>query len=51
MNESQKEVACNFCEMCGCTMDIAVAYLQCCDWNIEGGKICDWNIEGGKIAQ
>ena len=39
MNDSEKELAQSFCEMCGCAMDTALAYLKCCDWNVEGGRM------------
>ena len=40
MNDIQQDIALNFCDMCGCDIDVAIPYLQSCDWNIETGMRC-----------
>lgn len=37
MNDYQQEQVLSLCEMCGCDFDIALQYLQCCDWSAERG--------------
>lgn len=39
MEEYQQEMVLNLCEMVGCEFDVAIQYLESCDWSMDSGML------------